>query len=252
MRTAITILFSVVLCGTATPDVYAQDRSNMVQMPHGELQIEIQSPSADFTAVEGETTIDVEGIASAIGGVQYLDMIFVMDTSASLRKTDPKGYRSLGAIGLVRNLSPRSNIHIGVVSFDKKGQLAQPMTADREQVIHFWPPGYCVLEMSIRPAGVEDPEEERRMVVLSPITPETEKSHHQFLCFYRNFDLDNAKLTEIMMDEVYRTALEDTEMLEAQQRNMDADPPDHRPVNLRVDQGPIAARRMIQRLLAEQ
>ena len=124
--------------------------------------------------------------------------------------------------------------------------------ADREQVIHFWPPGYCLLEMNVRPAGVTDSAEERRMVVLSPITPETTKSHHQFLCFYRNFELDNQKLTEVMMDEVYRTALEDTEMLEAQQRNMDDDPPDYRQVNLRVDQGPIAARRMIQKLLAEQ
>ncbi len=90
------------------------------------------------------------------------------------------------------------------------------------------------------------------MVVLSPITPETEKSHHQFLCFYRNFELDNPKLTKVMMDEVYRTALEDTEMLEAQQRNMDDDPPDYHQVNLRVDQGPIAARRMVEKLLAEQ
>lgn len=124
--------------------------------------------------------------------------------------------------------------------------------ADREQVIHFWPPGYCLLEMNVRPAGVREPSEERRMVVLSPITPETEKSHHQFLCFYRNFELDDEKLTKVMMDEVYRTALEDTEMLEAQQQNMDADPPGMEIVNLRVDQGPIAARRMIEKLLVGQ
>jgi len=123
--------------------------------------------------------------------------------------------------------------------------------ADREQVIHFWPPTYCFLEMNVRPAGATDPKENRRMVVLSPITPETEKSHHQFLCFYRNFELDNEELTKTMMDEIHRTALEDTEMLEAQQRNMDADPPGFTPINLRVDQGPIAARRMIETLLAE-
>jgi hypothetical protein len=41
-------------------------------------------------------------------------------------------------------------------------------------------------------------------------------------------------------------------MLEAQQRNMDDDPPDLQPINLRVDQGPIAARRMVHKLLAEQ
>ena len=58
------------------------------------LQIEIQSPSANFSASSGETTVEVEGIASAIGGVRYLDMIFVMDTSTSLRGSDPADFRS--------------------------------------------------------------------------------------------------------------------------------------------------------------
>jgi Mg-chelatase subunit ChlD len=99
------------------------------------LQIEIQSPSVDFSAVQGETSVAVEGIASAIGGVRYLDMIFVMDTSQSLRSTDPSDFRSVGAIGLVKSLSPRSDIKIGVVSFDSKGALVQPMTSERDRVV---------------------------------------------------------------------------------------------------------------------
>jgi len=99
------------------------------------LQIEIQSPAVDFVASGGERTIEVEGVASRIGGVRYLDMIFVMDTSTSLRSTDPRDYRSVGAVGLVENLSPRSNIQIGVVGFDNNGELAQPMTSDRGKVI---------------------------------------------------------------------------------------------------------------------
>ena len=136
MRSDLTVLLSVLACVGASSYVSAQEQhSNMSPMPEGELQIEIQSPSADFTAVEGETTIEVEGIASAIGGVRYLDMMFVMDTSQSLRGTDPKDFRSAGAIGLVRNLSPKSDIKIGVVSFDNKGELAQPMTSDRDKVV---------------------------------------------------------------------------------------------------------------------
>jgi Mg-chelatase subunit ChlD len=99
------------------------------------LEVEIQSPSDDFVASNGERMIDVEGVASTIGGVKYLDMMFVMDTSTSLRSTDPHDYRSKGAIGLVENLSPRSDIKIGVVSFDSKGELAQPMTSNRDDVI---------------------------------------------------------------------------------------------------------------------
>ena len=101
-----------------------------------DLQVEIQSPSAGYTVEDGATHVDVEGIASAIGGVQYLDIMFVMDTSQSLRRSDPQDYRSAGAAGLVDNLSPKSNIKIGVVSFDSKSEIAQSMTSDREAVIN--------------------------------------------------------------------------------------------------------------------
>lgn len=122
MRKSLIILLATVACGFAAQAL-------------GDLQVEIQSPSTGFTANEGATTVEVEGIASAIGGVRYLDMIFVMDTSQSLRSTDPKDYRSQGAIGLVRNLSPKSDIKVGVVSFDNKGELAQSLTSDRDAAV---------------------------------------------------------------------------------------------------------------------
>jgi len=128
MRSALTVSLVTLLWGVA----FASD----LTVPQDGLQIEIQSPSADFSAVEGETAVEVEGIASAIGGVRYLDMIFVMDTSTSLRSSDPDDYRSQGAIGLVQNLSPRSDIKIGVVSFDNKGQLTQPLTSDRDSAVN--------------------------------------------------------------------------------------------------------------------
>jgi len=136
MRNALTVLLSVLVCGSAASVSGAVEQgTNMSPASQDELQIEIQSPSVNFTAVEGETSVEVEGIASAIGGVRYLDMIFVMDTSQSLRSTDPSDYRSAGAVGLVRNLSPRSDIKIGVVSFDSKGELVQPMTSERDRVV---------------------------------------------------------------------------------------------------------------------
>ena len=125
MRNRTAILASILACFAASVAG--------ATTPNG-LQIEIQSPSPDFVASSGEKVIEVEGVASTIGGVKYLDMIFVMDTSTSLRGTDPKDYRSAGAIGLVENLSPRSDIKIGVVSFDSRGELVQPMTSDRQLV----------------------------------------------------------------------------------------------------------------------
>ncbi len=136
MRNTLIVLVSVLVCGSAAAQSGAVEQvSDMSPTAKGAVQIEIQSPSTGFTASEGETSVEVEGIASAIGGVRYLDMIFVMDTSQSLRSTDPSDFRSAGAVGLVRNLSPRSDIKIGVVSFDSRGQLVQPMTSDRDMVV---------------------------------------------------------------------------------------------------------------------
>ena len=136
MRNVLIVLLSVLVCGSVTAaSGAAEQSSNRSAVSEGGLQIEIQSPSVDFTADEDERTVEVEGIASAIGGVRYLDMMFVMDTSQSLRSTDPKDFRSIGAIGLVRNLSQKSDIKIGVVSFDSNGEVAQPMTSDRDSVV---------------------------------------------------------------------------------------------------------------------
>jgi len=136
MRNAVAVITSVLVCGLATSASGAVDQAPGTSPTSADgLQIEIQSPAVDFVASGGERTIEVEGVASRIGGVRYLDMIFVMDTSTSLRSTDPRDYRSVGAVGLVENLSPRSDIQIGVVGFDNNGELAQPMTSDRGKVI---------------------------------------------------------------------------------------------------------------------
>ncbi len=123
------------LCAATSHVGALEQRPNRLPTPQGELQIEIQSPIADLISVEGGTTIEVEGIASTIGGVRYLDMMFVMDTSMSLRSTDPNDFRSAGAVGLVQNLSPKSDTKIGVVSFADRSELVQPMTSDRDKVV---------------------------------------------------------------------------------------------------------------------
>ena len=124
LRYSLPLILSILLCGAAVGGAHA-----------AELQVQIQSPTAETIPPDGEMIVDVEGVASTIGGVKYIDMMFVMDTSSSLRKTDPQDYRSQGAVGLVRGLSPKSDTKIGVVSFSGRGDLVQPMTADRDQVV---------------------------------------------------------------------------------------------------------------------
>ena len=136
MRNALTALLSALAYGAAAvlSTSHAQT-SQMAPLPKGELRVEIQSPSDDFVSAAGETSVEVAGAASTIGGVRYIDMIFLMDTSRSLRSTDPDDFRSVGAIGLVENLSPKSDTKIGVVSFGNDAELVQPMTSDRDKVV---------------------------------------------------------------------------------------------------------------------
>ena len=102
----------------------------------GDLHVEIQQPAPDQILPSSQTTIEVEGGASIFGGVRHLDLMLVMDSSKSLRKTDKKDYRALSAIGLVRNLSPTSNIQVGLVDFDSHAELVIPLTHDREMLVN--------------------------------------------------------------------------------------------------------------------
>ena len=89
MRNTKFLLVSVLMLGAAA-HAAADDAASSPGAAERSLQVEIQFPSADFTVEDGATSIEVEGIASAIGGVRFLDIIFVMDTSQSLRGSDPQ------------------------------------------------------------------------------------------------------------------------------------------------------------------
>ena len=100
----------------------------------GQLKVKIHEPAEDLVLESWESSIEVEGGASIFGGVNRLDLFLVLDTSESLRSTDPENFRTAGAIGLVENLSPKSNIQIGVVDFDGKAHLVAPLTRNRAAV----------------------------------------------------------------------------------------------------------------------
>ena len=72
------------------------------------LEVEIQKPVSDLVLTGRPTSIEVRGGASVFGGVKRLDLFFVLDTSSSLKLTDPQDYRTAGAIGLVESLPDSS------------------------------------------------------------------------------------------------------------------------------------------------
>ncbi len=104
-------------------------------MPRGELRVEIHEPAGDRVLTELEDSLRVEGGASIFGGVKYLDLFFVLDSSKSLLRTDRLDHRSRGAIGLVRSLPSKSDIQIGIVEFDRNAEMISALTSDRAAVI---------------------------------------------------------------------------------------------------------------------
>ncbi len=103
--------------------------------PAGRLELNIQHPSAGTVLTGSEISIEVQGGASVFGGVKQLDLVLVLDTSRSLRNTDPNDYRMWGAIGLVESLPAWSDVQIGVVAFARRAEILSPLTADRDAVV---------------------------------------------------------------------------------------------------------------------
>lgn len=126
---------------------------------------------------------------------------------------------------------------------------------DRWQLIRFEPPSHVWLDVGVAKAGTGAPEGDRSQgathVVVDSITPETETSTHYFWTFPRNYRLDDEELASFMKVGVDNTFLEDKEMLEGQQRIIDADPAAAY-IDINADAASVQARGIVERLLEEE
>lgn len=132
----------------------------------------------------------------------------------------------------------------------------------RSQRINFWPGGNVLLEIDVEPVANTDPMQVKHIRVAGPCTPSTATTHFKFSAMYRDFARDDARLDDGMVEQFVKTITEDKVLMENQQRNWAADGVDilHRMelssaggmVDLAVDQAPLAARRMLQRLVKEE
>jgi vanillate O-demethylase monooxygenase subunit len=82
------------------------------------------------------------------------------------------------------------------------------------------------------------------------LTPETASTSHYFWTHTRNFKQDDAALTESLLQQLLVAVNEDLVIIDAAQRRMD-EFADVDPVNIPVDAGPLAARRILERLALE-
>ena len=127
------LLAKVFCCGLAVGAVVA-GTAPVVQAESAGFQLEIEHPAPDRVVPSQQADVEVRGRAEIRGGLRNLDLFLVLDTSKSLRKSDPNDHRAAGAVGLVRSLM-WSDIQIGVVDFDRKTRVVSPLTGDLSAVM---------------------------------------------------------------------------------------------------------------------
>jgi hypothetical protein len=100
-------------------------------------------------------------------------------------------------------------------------------------------------------AGCRDEQRKIELMALSAPTPETERSTHYFFGFVRNFGLGDPDTERICALDMVKVFNEDFPVLEAQQRMLERAPAAPK-VDIAVDAAPLAARRMLQGLMARE
>ena len=141
----------------------------------------------------------------------------------------------------------RANMH--------SNNLPTDQLVDRWQICHFTPPSHVLIEVGVALAGhggYEAPADKKvSAIVVDFITPETETSMWYFWGMARNFNVKDKSLTAQIKEGQGKVFAEDTAVLEAQQRNLTLYK-NRKLLKLNIDAGGVQARRIIDRLIAEE
>ncbi|MES2480992.1 MAG: aromatic ring-hydroxylating dioxygenase subunit alpha [Pseudomonadota bacterium] len=133
--------------------------------------------------------------------------------------------------------------------------LPDDQPVDRWQVCHFYPPSHVMIEVGVALAGRggyhADSKFKASSIVVDFITPETDTSMWYFWGMARNFNVRDKSLTAQIREGQGKVFAEDTAVLEAQQQNL-LRHPDRRLLMLNIDAGGVQARRIIDRLAAQE
>jgi vanillate O-demethylase monooxygenase subunit len=133
--------------------------------------------------------------------------------------------------------------------------LADDVPVDRWQICRFTPPSHVMIEVGVAHTGhggVDAPADRKvSSIVVDFITPETDTSIWYFWGMARNFNVEDAALTKTIRDGQAAIFGEDVGILEAQQRNL-AEQPRRHLMRLNIDMGGFEARRILERLVAEE
>ena len=126
---------------------------------------------------------------------------------------------------------------------------------ERWQESRFSPPSHVLIDVGVAhvgKGGINAPQKHKaRSIIIDFITPETETTTWYFWGMARNFDPQDTALTGNIQKEHKRIFMQDVDVLEAQQRNLEANP-GRRLLMLNIDSGGVQARRIIERLVKQE
>ncbi len=131
--------------------------------------------------------------------------------------------------------------------------LKQDGPVDRWQICEFVAPSSVMIDVGVAPVGagatLDNHDQGVRGMVIDCMTPESEGRMHYFWGMARNFDIDDHGFTARFKRQQAGVFAEDKEILEAQQRSMEANP-DLKLRAYAIDSGGVRARRVIDKEIA--
>ncbi|HUB96031.1 MAG TPA: aromatic ring-hydroxylating dioxygenase subunit alpha [Stellaceae bacterium] len=126
---------------------------------------------------------------------------------------------------------------------------------DRTQIMLYEPPSHVTIDILTNEFGKKygDPSSRlnRRIVIYDFMTPETDTTCHYFWAIARDYLIHDPTQTELGLKATSAAFLEDKLMLEAEQAIIDLDPSAPQ-IDLVGDTGGLQARRIVERLLADE
>ena len=134
-------------------------------------------------------------------------------------------------------------------------QKVTGITSDiaREHYGEFWAPGFHVTTTTLKPHDDIDDSRMCRQKTMHGITPETRTSAHYFWSVSRDFAVDEQAVTDYVAKSVSTVINQDIEASEAIEHIIRAWEPSYpEELNIKVDGGPLRARKMIETMLDQE
>ncbi|MGE4431001.1 MAG: Rieske 2Fe-2S domain-containing protein [Sphingobium sp.] len=137
-------------------------------------------------------------------------------------------------------------------TYVKTGHLPEGRNIDRWSIIHYTPPGFCIIHTGGAEVGTGAPEGRLdhgiNLWVMNAMTPQNARTTHYFWATVRNFRIDDPAADDLIFTQVKQAFEEDKHILEAQQISIDRHGDDWANA-LQADAGAVEGRRCLEKMM---